>query len=527
MGAPPPKPILLFGFDFPTQNLLRFDLTWSAAFLTPKYTDEDHRALRDVYRDDYEKKREVKYGNNIALLFYAMIHLGESCGEISDDFWVAIARGFNTNSQLIHETADILTEARRVGRSITIKKLSETAKAADDWIDFLDHRRTRKRPRPLSLNQQIDIVVQYLQRYEGRQVNAANVPLDSRIRPIDSFKYGTTSRMPPSVTRRVGSASPPRPRPHPHLHPSVKDEHQSPVDAFLSQIPREPRAGRKRSASPISATRSPAQKRPHREHEVNNHVTPVTPGPMGSHNLISPQYPTLQRSNVESDETAALSRQLLTENNAAQVGRVEAPEVQLAPGTADGRNHRPTRDEGSKLQNLKDVLEVVMKSINPVADNPQPAKKPANKEEAELGREVVSQILQPIRSLDDRVRLLGEEVANSKIQAQQEQGKVLKELKMLMTEQSNRMNSLVGDVAQMQATLVGSPVSPGTTAAQPLSLRQALAGAEHDLRYHLHTVSQYYHRQGAGTSRIASEKVTDLLLALEEGVTAAVNALKG
>ena len=129
------NPILLFGFDFDIQAKQSFGRTkWGAQYLRKMYTDTEDRRMMALPKSNY-KRLEIVYGNNMTVMFRALLHCSEYYGE--KGFWTAIGRGFDANAEDIHNIASILTEARRIGRRRSALPESETARWADRWLDFM------------------------------------------------------------------------------------------------------------------------------------------------------------------------------------------------------------------------------------------------------------------------------------------------------------------------------------------------------------------------------------------------------
>ncbi|KAK3896648.1 hypothetical protein C8A05DRAFT_20423 [Staphylotrichum tortipilum] len=156
--------------------------------------------------DDPAKRREIRYGNNIYLLFRALLHCRRFYGQ--DNLWQAVARGFNTNSTVLQATAEILTKARRAQRSKPSKDVSDTAMAADDWIQFLDSRPPHPRGPP---DPEVHKVAEAFFKDQGKKLlNAARVPINGRAAfrhsargPVDEM--GLSPRLPPSSPMKLDS----------------------------------------------------------------------------------------------------------------------------------------------------------------------------------------------------------------------------------------------------------------------------------------------------------------------------------
>lgn len=205
--------VKLYGFDWPTQDRLTFNSVWASAFLNHRFTNESHEALAtSTYISDADKKREVKYGNSISALFRALVHLGREGGQPQEGFWAAIARGFNTNASTLRETVDILTEARKLRQTAFAREVSETARAADEWINFMDHCFQTNPIRPLDQFDQSRIVLRFLSTLEGKLVNEARIPLHPVPRrmllPSGNRRTPPSSISSNSVLLRKRSASP-------------------------------------------------------------------------------------------------------------------------------------------------------------------------------------------------------------------------------------------------------------------------------------------------------------------------------
>lgn len=222
---------MLWGFCFNTQQKQRFNQSWACAFHTSWYTDELHPMWDSV--DEPGKRREIRYGNNIYVLFRVLLH----CKEFYDQggFWAAISQGFNTSQSVVRETSEILAEARRAQRNKPSKDVSDTARAADDWIDFLDGRDPHARA--LSDSAVYKVADAFFKTQEKQNLNAARVPVNGR----QTFSVHQ-SRPPPRGLAEEENVSPRFP----------------PSPTFKLEIPREPASDRhrppqfprKRSASP-------------------------------------------------------------------------------------------------------------------------------------------------------------------------------------------------------------------------------------------------------------------------------------
>ena len=256
---------MLWGFCFTTQGEQRFNQSWACAFHTSWYTDESH-PMWDVL-DDPGKRREIRYGNNICVLFRALLHCRRFYGQ--DTLWQAVARGFNTSSTIARVTAEILTEARRVQRDKPSKDVSDTARAADDWIEFLDSWDPHTRPLPTS--ELYSAADAFFKDQGKRLLNAARVPINGR----SSFSVG---RQPPRGASDEANLSPRLP-----TSPSVKYEnHRELADRHWPA-----HHSRKRSPSPPRDDRSPKSRRYNSDSRQQSRIEPDRHGALD-------QLPTIQ-----------------------------------------------------------------------------------------------------------------------------------------------------------------------------------------------------------------------------------------
>ncbi|KAM7194380.1 hypothetical protein V8F33_007268 [Rhypophila sp. PSN 637] len=248
------KGVILRDFDPDTQMRINFHPAVCAAFFDPLYTDEDDAELSWVFpRGNELKKREVKYSNNIAVLFKALYQFREF--HSWKIFWSAIATGWKANAACIQVVANILVQARRNYRRDhgLQQSVCQTAKAADLWIEFLDSNGPAQPPVQGHTNILYPAVNEFYDKTERKMVNAGRVPRDFTIRssPPESVPDKPLIRV--SVSSRVKKEG----------QGSDQQDDRSIVD----------RPTRKRSRSPCPSE-GPTSKRP------NNTVT-VTDGPRG------------------------------------------------------------------------------------------------------------------------------------------------------------------------------------------------------------------------------------------------------
>lgn len=533
--VPRVEPILLWGFCFTTQQAQRFNQSWACAWHTSWYTDENHPMWDTL--DDAQKRREIRYGNNIAVLFRALVHCRNFYG--SDSLWSAISRGFNTSHTIARVTAEILTEARRVQRSKPAKDVSETARAADEWIDFVD--RQGPHGRVLSDPEVYKVADDFFRTQEKTLVNAARVPTSRHLPPINA--RGPRQRDPDEDTH-----SPPCPPPTPLL--KSEDREAAGRNPLL-------RAARKRSISPSHSERSPKSRRvnhqdhaapqndsePHRQRDQGHRAPSASPR-RPSHPQPAPQPTSLTwkkgdstltggQSSFEDQRAALRARIAKLESQLAAVESKKQPPAVTAPITVQS-----SEDMGGLKQDMATVTNVIgsmMDSMHAIADNLNMLQGDIaglSAQQKELTAAILSEsqssnsdtLLQPIQTIASSVSSLTKEVAELKKQTLEQRAagapsaaEPNAKLEELVQEQTSRLDKLAREMAGMQAQMTSSLPRQA-----PQNLRQAVAAAERDLTYHLTTVEDFYRRLGArGGSRTAIEQTADLLTALQQGVHSA------
>ncbi|KAK4217553.1 hypothetical protein QBC37DRAFT_47425 [Rhypophila decipiens] len=295
------KNVILRDFDTDTQLKINFHSAVCAAFFDRLYTDEDDAELLWVFPEGNEvKKREVKYGNNIAVLFKAMYQFREFYNW--KIFWSAIAIGWKANGPCIRTVANILVRARRNYRKDhgLQQSVCQTAKAADLWIEFLDSNVPAQ-----TLVQGYDNILypsvkEFYENMESKMVNAGRVPRDFTVRssPPESVPDRPPVRV--SVISRVKKEG----------QGSDQQDDRSIVD----------RPTRKRSRSPCPSE-GPTSKRP-------NHT--VTDGPREATSSVPSKAGDTQSlpSNEQASPPASTNDIPQTKNSSSEE---EAPETPPEP----------------------------------------------------------------------------------------------------------------------------------------------------------------------------------------------------
>ncbi|KAK3949729.1 hypothetical protein QBC32DRAFT_377967, partial [Pseudoneurospora amorphoporcata] len=224
VAAPVSRHMCLFGFDHDTQARLIFDNIWAASFLTSAYTDETHEYVRRFDADQHAKQ-DLMYGNNVYVLFKALIYCGKFWGQ--DSFWSAIGRGFRAKAVYVEELTYMLMEARKIQRTIRHIRRSDVTRAVDEWMDFLDahgpdlemalRNRTVRAVADPGLTANAD---SFFKSMKGTLVNSNDIPLSHIGRPpCPRILAATRTPYRPIPPTHHGHDLPPRPAP-----PPVKNE---------------------------------------------------------------------------------------------------------------------------------------------------------------------------------------------------------------------------------------------------------------------------------------------------------------
>ncbi|KAK0664622.1 hypothetical protein QBC41DRAFT_328364 [Cercophora samala] len=191
-------PIVLDGFSHGIQIGQPFDTSWGAAWLTSVYTDIDHELFRNM---DPIAFRKIRYGNNVAVLFGALVE----CAEFYElpSFWHVISQGFSANADAVKAIVTVLVAARKAVRErYPTSGSSQTARSADEWIAFLDQRGRNTSLFQFQPSKEADLrarAAAFFKTQQKQWLNAAWVPLP------DQPSSSSTLRSNP----RKRSASPP------------------------------------------------------------------------------------------------------------------------------------------------------------------------------------------------------------------------------------------------------------------------------------------------------------------------------
>ncbi|KAK4227325.1 hypothetical protein QBC38DRAFT_364524 [Podospora fimiseda] len=544
----PIEPIMLWGFCFSTQAKQNFNTPWGAAWLTNQYTDERHEMWEHIAHNDLAKKREIKYGNNVAVLFGALVECKAFWGH--DGFWHAIARGFNTNSTILRCTVEILTDARRIQRGKPAKEISDTARAADRWIAFLDSDAARLKHRgdgPESAL--IRIADAYFKKQERAWVNAAWVPINP--------KGDTTHNRAPS---------PPRIK----HEPGMGDIHGLHVRSASvrkrspSAAPLESRI-KKRRMSFVSGAGDPLPPTGPRRYSRDHDYTAHKPDP-DYHQQGPGDWDRSRDRNAESRDILPLSsrqdRDLRLDPPPLHVNGAREPapvprddktqkelqarisnlEKELAQAKMKLKSTTPTTTGSSnqlaaQMNSVTDAVSTMMDSMHDIVDGLtrlQDEVSVVSSKQTTVTNlspdnsidKLSKLVLDPLAAITDTLASIQSEVAElkkaqSSLSPAQAPPPDLTELKSILKQQSDQIAALNQSMACIQRQ---SPKLPPPTAQ---TLQQAITNAERDLWHHYSAVSDFYNKLDINkASRATTERTAEFLAVLQHSVESA-KAMKG
>ncbi|KAL2151180.1 hypothetical protein VTH82DRAFT_6278 [Thermothelomyces myriococcoides] len=547
----PPKiePILLNGFCSEVQRELRFNSLWARAFQNSWFTDE-HHPMWDLV-DDPKTRREIRYGNNICVLFRALLHCKDFYGP--DSFWIAISQGFKTNATVVRATAETLTKARREQQSKSTDGDSDTVRAVDMWINFLDEpgRRDRSRSNPNVYRVSED----FFKDQEKRHVDAARVFTNSPERSSDGGNTPVQSptiqlgdpwvpdghdyRSPPFRRKRSTSpeesASPKRRHIGTHTRRNIgkqPENHSTPDRSPTVQPTRSPP---KVNQPQIAQTIQPA--------ELVQPARSMPPTPKEESLLQAPASPEADDPSVLRARIASLEKQLEEAKNRQKNSEsLSSPSLpnQLEEDMATLKKEMGTTTNAvsTMMESMHDVvdhLHSLQGEISVLATEQKRLIEALShctgtiNESTKNSSFNLDAILRPLQKLESMVNGLWDEVselqkrqatASSSSPAGQITGNDSKQIETILQSHTTRLDKLSQQMAALQqAQQQQQQQQHSSSRPQPQSLRQAIVAAEGDLRHHLATVEAFYNRGGA--SRGLTDIAADLLVRLNDAVKVA------
>jgi len=520
--------------------------------------------------DDIQKRREIRYGNNIYVLFRALLHLRRFWGQ--DSLWSAVAKGFNTSGSVVRATAEALTEARRAQRVKKSRDVSDTARAADEWIDFVDSQ--PKGLRVLSDPEVYKVAEAFFKEQEKKHLNAARVPTDPRRSQAHlAAQYIQAAQMkedeevsPPLSPRLFSPLLPPEPM------STVKQEQREEVKGVNP-----PRGPRKRAASPaLLLERSPKQ----RKFSMDERAPPTGPAAERQRPVpqsYRPQYDAEpRRASRQEDsghvETSASRKSYSSSEDIILLkARIASLEKELAEAKekANSQPHshanatqaqqpasqavvvatKPLDETVSSLQSdmatVTNVVGTMMESMHVIVDSLNLLRdditglsgqqkelasavagvtSAATKEGSVAaitngvsdGREI-EKLLGPIQTLVEGLATLRQEVAELKKQppSQQPPSGSTATLEALLHQQTAHIAKLSTQVNALQSRMQAQQALFTTP---PQTLRQAFALAQLDLKKHKTVIEGFYSSMGHNASRHTMEQTANLLGAIQHGL---------
>ncbi|KAK3995291.1 hypothetical protein QBC44DRAFT_234614 [Cladorrhinum sp. PSN332] len=543
MPGPPRKtspiePIMLWGFCFSTQAKQNFNTPWGAAWLTNQYTDERHEMWEHIGRDDLAKKREIKYGNNIAVLFGALLECKAFWGQ--EGFWHATARGFNTNSTILRCTVEILTDARRIQRGKPAKEISDTARAADRWIGFLDSDEARLKhrgePSDNSLNRITDA---YFKKQEKAWVNAAWVPINPKSDHSHHNRAPSPTRIKsepgPSdihaLQARSASMRKRSPSPAPFDSRSSKIRRMSFISGSGEALPPTgPRGHHRDHDYPVHKPDPDYHRRESRDWERNwdrgheDHAIAHRDDHL---------HKELQARIVNLEEELVQARTKLTAPDTASTTlKAESTTAAAATITTTTTTNSSSNQLGTQMNSVTEAVSTMMESMHDIVDGLTrlqeevsvistklvTIQQPDNASASENNSidKFSKLVLDPLSTISSTLQTLQSEIASLKKQSSTAPSSDVTELKSLLKQQSDQIAALVR--LQQQQQQKASP----TPKPVPQTIQQAIHNAERDLWHHYSAVSDFYHKLDINkTSRATTERTAEFLAVLQHSVESA------
>ncbi|KAK4197408.1 hypothetical protein QBC40DRAFT_351058 [Triangularia verruculosa] len=480
-------PILLDGFSPDIQIQQAFDTSWGAAWLTKAYTNVDHELFRNL---DSIVFRSIRYGNNVAVLFGALME----CAEFYDlpSFWQVISQGFSANGDAVKAIVTVLSDARRAVRhKYTTSGSSQTARFADEWIEFLDHRQQNTSPFKFEPKKEADlrgVAAAYFQKQQKQWLNAAWVPRPDRADlstpqlSIKTSNWGQPASGNPQETSGFSNSWK-----TPRLPPSFFTTTDS-LSASSNTIRSNPR---KRSASPQPDRTSKQAKTSSTSSKVPTIVDARTKVPLGqsaaeassSSRLISIKLP------APPGGTSTPRSSLLLKSKARTSGSSASSTAEVPFS-----DHRASVQDGGDVTKLKARIAALEKELTDIKSKAAPKAAIANKPQDATSSHPAGSVIDP------------------------------QELKTTLSTISNAVYTLMESSHHMVDGLhkLQEDFSVSNTeTSEPKTLHQALARTEKHLKSDYDTLMKFYHDLPAknGTfATSATEKMAEVLAALDAGM---------
>lgn len=208
------QPFFLPGFHRPTQLALEFKtIQFATAWLRRSYTDDQDPFIRaslaaeePSHRD--RRLQEVRYGNNITLLFRACYLF--RAFHASGSLWAAVSRIFGLSPQATQYVADIFVDARVEYLSChspagdTAGPTTEATKWVDRWASFLDERDHSPPPSDIGVFAAVD---DFFMQQKAKNGDLAGILSRGTARDLQAAPRAMRKRSPsPSLSQQAPSA---------------------------------------------------------------------------------------------------------------------------------------------------------------------------------------------------------------------------------------------------------------------------------------------------------------------------------
>ncbi|KAK3496153.1 hypothetical protein B0T13DRAFT_435079 [Neurospora crassa] len=285
------QPPVLYGFDPEIQEDHPFDNVWSAGFVAKIYTNEQHNEVRRFMTDSMALQ-ELKYANNVFVLFRALRRCGEFWGQ--PEFWNAMARGYSTKPSYVRELVYMLVDARKTAlQRMRRVHNSPTTHVVDEFIAWLDQygpQLTSQNAGTLTDPLLFSTAAGFFNDMRGTLINCNNIPTfvigkpprRTRILEAQRSVSSASPQVPLDSQMQPNQISPTRSRTPPTM--PVKTEPRGTGWEFLLEPNRkseqQPVPPRKRSGSPFAQDDVHPTKRHHssgrypEQHSAPQHWNP-------------------------------------------------------------------------------------------------------------------------------------------------------------------------------------------------------------------------------------------------------------
>ncbi|KAK0712831.1 hypothetical protein B0T26DRAFT_803798 [Lasiosphaeria miniovina] len=512
--------------------------------------------------------REVKYGNNIAVLFLGLYH----CRQYDDHpaFWRAIARGMGTSLELMRKTTHTLSDARRflldTGRPGSTRS-DIVVRAADAWIDFLSADPAARLRISTSTDdcQVIKFSEIYFKSLEHTMVNASSVPTKGhpQLLPIrDSTLPGTEYDRDASRPVPKPQVDSPKPARHIMSPPKLSTE----TEALASNADKISNDGNQRIDAQASLSLMARCAEPGNRLAVVGMKLTESQDQLkaGSLKNIESKVSELQAETKKGLVTTIDSMHAVTEAMANMREDISGPDSSIISTVNAIKDDIPNahssiieamnslkKDVSGSHLGIIEAVNAIKGEVSRPHQSMVDALNTFNEEMSGSDSRVVKALLQPIQTMTETYNSLRHEVAELKSQqsqagAQSPASQIQSQMAELLQEQSFQLKKLAHATAGLEDTkpkLVASPpvqsmrltftypasapsplanpavAKPALSRSVPKNLLQAMKAAETDLKHHVKSIQKFYYQLDSSLpNRRAAEKAADLLLALERAL---------